>query len=1001
MNIPVANSTSIPKFSAFNPTEEPWKDCLAHFHTFVVANSITMDKQPKVFLTNLMSMTYKLLSNLASQQQPPQEVNDLSMDEIKEFMKSQFDPTLFVVRERFKFWSEMQRKPGETIQELAARIRHDAATCNFAAIKDPQDEALRTRFMCSVNNEAVLKTLFKMKDEELTFTKAISVAIETEDAAKVAKETTFGTKGNEVKQVQQMSKKPQDGTKTLKKSDKEEKAVCFRCGKKGHLATKCKFKETECHFCHKKGHLQAVCNSKKRSEARGQLKVITQRLNTVKIQKQVRQLIQPIELKGQKFNFEVDTGAGDNFCSIEVWEKLGKPELTTVEVVYEVANKQPLPVLGFFKVDAKIHQQQGAICQPLNFNVTKVRSLNLLGREGIQKMAVDLNSLISGGSSPAREVHAVFDHLPVDNTLQRACRQLCDEFSDIFKPELGCLKDLELDITFKSDAKPIFCKPRPVPLAIQKDLNRALDVGIRKGVWEPTCFSEYGTPVVPIRKAALPGQTKANIRVCGDYSVTVNPQLEDHRQVLPLPEDLMRKLGGGHGFTKIDLADAYNQVKLTPESQKKLALSTHRGVLLQKRLPFGIKSAPGYFQEIMEQLTSDLRGVAVYLDDILVSGTTAQEHLENLRALLKRLSKKGLRCRLEKCSFAQPVVEYLGHTLSSEGIAKGPKVDAIKQMPPPTDVSSLSSFLGSVQFYSKFLPNLSTVLEPLNKLRRKGEPWHWGDQQQNAFDTLKTMLGEDTVLVHYDPSLKIGISCDASSAGVGAVLFHRYPNGSERPIANVSKTLTDAQRRYSQIQKEALAIVYGLKKFHQFLYGRKFILVTDHKPLQALFGPTKPIPLMAANRLARWALMLSQYSGYTIEYRKTKEHGNADALSRLPAGPDDEFDGEEGSDDADVVCTIRMISQQMKPLDADLVKKETAKDPVLTNVMRYVREGWPPQNKLSEDTSHGCSIKDFYKAAESLSVVNGCLLYGSRVVIPQSLQQQVLQLLHIGHCGIQ
>ena len=140
----------------------------------------------------------------------------------------------------------------------------------------------------------------------------------------------------------------------------------------------------------------------------------------------------------------------------------------------------------------------------------------------------------------------------------------------------------------------------------------------------------------------------------------------------------MQKLGGGYGFTKIDHSDAYNQIMLTPESQRRLALSTHRGVLLQMRLPFGISSAPGYFQEIkiMHMLTSDLKGVAVYMDDILVSGTMAVEHLQNLKSLLKRLEEKGLRCRLEKCLFAQPSVEYFGHILSQQGISKGHKVQS-------------------------------------------------------------------------------------------------------------------------------------------------------------------------------------------------------------------------------------------------------------------------------------------------------------------------------------
>ena len=320
----------------------------------------------------------------------------------------------------------------------------------------------------------------------------------------------------------------------------------------------------------------------------------------------------------------------------------------------------------------------------------------------------------------------------------------------------------------------------------------------------------------------------------------------------------------------------------------------------------------------MDQLTSDLQGVAVYMDDILVSGTTASEHIQNLRALLKRLEDKGLHCHLEKCLFAQPSVEYLRHILSRQGIAKGPKVDAVKMMPPPRNVSSLCSFLGSVQFYGKFLPNLATITEPLHRLTKKGIPWSWGAEEQEAFQKLKDLLCTDTILVHFNPTLQIGISCDASEVGLGAVLFHRYSDGSERPIANASKTLTNTQRGYSQIQKEALAIIFALNKFHQFLYGRTFILVTEHKPLIALFGPTKATPALAANRLARWALMLSQYQ-YSIEYRKTSDHGNADALSRLPVGPDANFDGEEGDADVDTVCTIKTVSLQLNLTDPGTV----------------------------------------------------------------------------------
>ena len=237
-----------------------------------------------------------------------------------------------------------------------------------------------------------------------------------------------------------------------------------------------------------------------------------------------------------------------------------------------------------------------------------------------------------------------------------------------------------------------------------------------------------------------------------------------------------------------------------------------------------------------------------------------------------------MRCRLQHCQFAQAKLEYLGHVLSWNGIEKGSKVNDVLLMPPPHDVSSLRSFLGSVQFYGKFLPShASTVAEPLHQLTRKGVPWRWESVEDQAFQRLKTLLSSDKVLVHFDPTLPVGISCDASHVGIGAVLFHCFPDASERPIANALKTLPRSQRNYSHIQKEAMTIVYALKKFYHYLFGRRFIIVAEHKPLLTLFGPEKATPSLAANRLACWALFLNQFS-YQIVYRKSSKHQNAEML---------------------------------------------------------------------------------------------------------------------------
>ncbi|XP_014663412.1 PREDICTED: uncharacterized protein K02A2.6-like [Priapulus caudatus] len=476
----------------------------------------------------------------------------------------------------------------------------------------------------------------------LDFARAVNIAIETEDAARVAKETVYGAKSNPVNKVKEH--KPFQKAQSPKEGGAKPKFKCYRCGKDNHLANDCRFKNAICNFCKKQGHIEPACMQKAR-DARHPVKQITHELVNMVMadDDSMPKLEVPIEIQGINHVVEIDTATNGNFVTENFWKKLGKPKLEKPKWRFESASKHDLPVLGTFTGTTTL--PGSGFKHDIRYIVSTVPDLNLLGRAATDRLGISVDNAMQ---SAKREVNAVFDDLPTDKRLQAACRKLCDQYPDLWKDELGCLKDFELE----------------------EDLGKAYDDGIKRGVWKPVQFCDYGTPVVPVRKTHTPGKPKPKIRVCGDYSVTVNPQLETHRHPMPLPDDLMRKLGGGYGFTKIDLADAYNQVQLATLSQRRLALNTHRGVLLQLRLPFGIKSAPGYFQEIMEQLTSDLQGVAVYMDDILVSGKDPNDHVENLQRLLQRLNDRGLRCRLEKCHFAQPSVEYLGHRLSRNGIAR-------------------------------------------------------------------------------------------------------------------------------------------------------------------------------------------------------------------------------------------------------------------------------------------------------------------------------------------
>ena len=227
-------------------------------------------------------------------------------------------------------------------------------------------------------------------------------------------------------------------------------------------------------------------------------------------------------------------------------------------------------------------------------------------------------------------------------------------------------------------------------------------------------------------------------------------------------------------------------------------------------MPFGISSAPGIFQRVIESLLQGIKGAVVYLDDILISGSTEAEHLKMLDEVLKRLSEAGLRVKQEKCMFLQTPVEYLGHRIDAAGLHPlKDKVKAVKEAPTPKSVHQLKAYLGLLSYYSKFLPNLSTTLYPLYKLLRKNCPWKWGIEQQEALEASKKLLTSDGFVTLFDPNLKLTLACDASEYGIGAVLAHHMEDNTEKPIGYASHTLTKAEHIYSQLEKKALPVYSG------------------------------------------------------------------------------------------------------------------------------------------------------------------------------------------------
>ncbi|CAF3938147.1 unnamed protein product, partial [Rotaria sp. Silwood1] len=512
----------------------------------------------------------------------------------------------------------------------------------------------------------------------------------------------------------------------------------------------------------------------------------------------------------------------------------------------------------------------------------------------------------------------------------------------------------------KPNVIPKFCKARSLPFAYREAVENDFNRLITEGVLEPITVSKWAAPIVVVPK---PG---GKVRICADFSTGVNQALDIDQYPLPKPNDLFVALNGGTLFSKIDFSEAYLQVELDDDSKELLVINTHKGLFRFNRLPFGIASAPSIFQKIMDQMLSGLEGTACYLDDIIVTGKNKIDHLNNLHKVFNRIKEYGFQINKGKCIFLNNYVEYLGFIVDKNGVHSSPsKTKAIVEMPKPTNISQLRSFFGMINHYAKFIPNLSDQLSPFYSLLKNNTPWKWNSFCDKAFKNIKQCLTSPLALTHYDPSLPLVLAADASNSGVGAVIYHRYPD-------------------------EALAIIYGVQKFDQFLRGRRFTLLTDHKPLITIFGPKKGIPTTSANRLQRWALRLMGYV-YDIEYRSTFNFGHADGLSRLPIGPDKAFDNQDPGE-IRVVASIQQDSQQDLPLRAAQIAKATQKDLILIQVYKFILSGWP--------LSISDNLQPYYRIRNDLSTSHGCITWGLRTIIPTCFRIHLLNYLHLSHPGM-
>ena len=740
---------------------------------------------------------------------------------------------------------------------------------------------------------------------------------------------------------------------TAKEASKEE---CGNCGyDKSH--TNCPAKGQRCNNCKKMNHFSKVCRARKMhslaeaEESSSEDSDDEFFIGTLGSSSTTEdnQFEEDIEVGGTRVTFQLDSGAKANVMSLETYQNLlRKPEMKKTRTVLISFSKHKLRPCG----EAIMTVNYKAKTEDVRFFVVESQVQSILSGETCLKLGL---------------LKRVFEVAAEGKASEKSAR--LEDYPELFTG-LGCLPG-EYKIELQEGSRPVVHPPRKIPVAQRQkvidELKRMEKEGVIVRQEEPT---DWVNSLVVVTKP------NGSIRLCIDPRDLNNAMKRCHYPMKTVDE-VVSRLQGATTFSILDAKQGFWQLKLDEDSSRLCTFNTPIGRYRFTRLPFGVKCAPEIFQRTMDRVLEGLEGVEVIMDDVIVAGNEAN-HDERLSAFLQRASSNGLRLNRDKCKIRQKEVPYVGHLLTNEGLKVDPqKVKAVSEMPEPTSKTDVKRFLGFVQFLSRFLPQLSTIDAPLRELEKTDVEFDWAPPQQQSFMKIKELVAQAPVLQYYNVEKPVTIQCDASGQGLGAVLLQEG-----KPVAYTSRSLTDAETRYAPIESEMLAVVFACKKFHQYIYGRRTVVETDHKPLQAIF--TKPL----AQVPLRLQKMILNLRGYDLEVRYIpgSEQVVADTLSRASL-PDTDAEAEAFKS---VNVVLAMSDERFAEFQT-----ETDRDPDMKAVMSAIKMGWPTTRKKTQ-----VAARPYWTFRDEMATTDGVIFKGTRIVVPQQLRPAMLDQIHRSHLGI-
>ncbi|XP_051804922.1 uncharacterized protein K02A2.6-like [Acanthochromis polyacanthus] len=897
-----------------------------------------------------------------------------------------FTPRRNVVLERHKFRQRAQG-PDESVDAFVNALRELAKSCDFGAL---ENDMLRDQI---VEKCAMKRLRDKLLQEDgLSLDKAMSTARAFEAAQAESKLFTECHRAGENRVHftrrgvrNDRGKKP--GTTRGERGSQEQAnsdTQCYRCGIDTHTADECGAKTAKCMFCQKIGHYARMCFKKKK---KAQIEYRSDRSNDrnkekSKSSKPVRAVVQEssdsesdefvhavdpegtetVKVNGQWLKMVIDTGSGKNFMGENLYKRTMSTRTKlrpTKKRFYAYAQTTPLKCVGYF--EAEMRWKDNIVKD--NIYVIEGNVEALLGR----KTSFDLKILNTGEKV---------------NTVGQTERfnELVKEFPLVFKG-LGQIKGYSHKVTVDEKVSPVAQRLRRVPYPMIEAVNQELDKMLEQDIIEEVNEgSEWVSNILMV-----PKKDTEEGRLCADLR-EVNKAVIRERHPVPTVDSILQAVQGAKVFAKLDARKGFWQCDLAPESRPLTTFITHRGCYRFKKVPFGLSSAPEAFQKAMDSMLCGMPGTVCYMDDVVVFGENDDQLEQRLRKVFQRFESRGLTLNKDKCIFGLQQIEILGHLITAEGIKPDPrKVEAVCKAPRPDNMQLLRSFLGTCGFLMKFIPNYANLSEPLRKLTRKGQEWEWTSETERSFQAMKEALVSEPCLAYFKLGAPTVVISDASPVGLGAVLLQTQSDGQNKPIAYASRSLSPTERRYSQIEREALGCVWAVEHFRTYLWGGKFTLQTDHKPLIYMFNPEKAT--LSPPRIQRLGLRLQPYD-YKIEHIVGKSNV-ADSLSRLPLPETEHSDYVEKY--MDKVLSVTM--QEVQAMSLDDIKQKTMEDDTLKELKSIVETGkWP--NPIPEE------LQPYHRCAGELSTFDGLVLRGHRIVLPKAMVKRALQIGHETHQGV-